>query len=260
MDSGHNAINGGNAQGVYSASGDIMISSGNGGGKKRKGLLVVAVFLMLIAVGAGVAAWVLSQPNNGEGGGDGPSTEIASLQEAYYNDDENGWSQYYSNENKRLTSLYKATEDEDLKTLLKEQLQLLAMFNFDKEDSVFGSNAIIEAYLGGSLDSKVNTVKSKLASIEIVDGYIEEYVQKMTEAINTVTDILVIYSEAGCASSTVEGLYECELPGQYGIDYNKAMNNYSAIYNTITYVLNSAASYYDGLSLGIAGSEEDGNA
>ena len=86
MDSGHNAINSGNAQEVYSSGGDIVLAP-SGGAKKKRWPIVVAVLLFLIAIGAGVGAWIMSQPQGGGNGGSsgGSGTSSNSLREKFNN-------------------------------------------------------------------------------------------------------------------------------------------------------------------------------
>lgn len=58
---------------VVSGGGDVVLAP-SGGVKKKRWPLVVGIVLILIAIGAGVGAWIASQPKGGSGGSGGVSS------------------------------------------------------------------------------------------------------------------------------------------------------------------------------------------
>ena len=246
-----------------SGGGDVILSSPTGNEKKgsKKFIIIILALLVIVGAGVGVGVMMMNKPKSGGGNTNVTDIDIYALRENYYNDSYDEWVNYYNGEKKRLTVLHDKVASTELKELLKEQQQLLEMFNSEREQDVFFSiDAVLEAEVNGNFDSMVLSAKSEVANLEIDDGYVEQYVSKMSEVIELATRIVGLYSGSGCVIDTMEALRQCELSDQYLMEYINTSNSLDTVINEIEYNTSSAITYYEKASRIIMGYKESQNA
>ncbi|MBR3144213.1 hypothetical protein IKF12_03410 [Candidatus Saccharibacteria bacterium] len=234
MDSGHNAINGGNAQGVYSSGGDIVLAP-SGGAKKKRWPIVVAILLFLIAIGAGVGAWFASRPQGGGNGGSGgeSGTSSNSLKGKFNNyanyvlfgkdstDDFNyddisgldpyfmtvgsGINDYLETAQNKYSEFSNAYYDGGGKSKI---VSLAVYFQYYAGSRPLTMQDIINSYVDNGYNSAVDMINNNYTSDVSIRSY-SEYLESEKNLALTWLEVVNNASNAGCISgkTITEGCY-----------------------------------------------------
>ena len=225
MDSGHNAINGGNAQRfrsgaslpVASSNREDIILAPSSSDKKRRTPLIIAIILFVVAVGAGVGAWILGQPSGGGG-----KNNSASVRSAF-----NEYANYIT---KGIDS------DADLD--IKELEEYSEPFSYYEKIKKLGGDS--KEYLK-AVNEKFNTFLKVYGGIYSPIRINDFYYSYFLNSHMSMQDILNLYNEVGIkdAQEEVMNKYFVDIDnGLFGVDY---VDYVSA---ELKYVL-SVLDYYD---------------
>ena len=235
-------VSGSNDAAPVMPSGDdiILTPSSNGATKKRRWPVVVAIVLFIVAIGAGVGAWIASQPwgkgtkdnnnlrryanyvingdeNDNEIGDGYVTNRIYYVADQVYNAEETDFDTFYTEANSLIDNMLKVYNETDVANYLIEQQNMLKAFYIYKK---YDKKITMDYYLGEDYSSLVAGLSEVAKPLEqSTNTYVAIYAEDIIDLTETIAQLWEIYYNAGCSDENVEELLACDLPPEVMNEY-----------------------------------------
>lgn len=220
---------------VVSGEGDVVLAPSNGGGKKRRWPIVVAIVLFVVAIGAGVGAWIASQPWGSGGSGDNILRKYANyvingdennndigdgyvanrvyfIADQVYNAEETEFDLFYENANNLINVSLDVYKDDDVADFLVEQRNMLGVFYIYKK---YDGKITMSDYLEGDYSLLVSEIDIVAESLkQSTNSYVIIYIEDILKLTELIAQLEQIYYNAGCSSKDIDELLACDIPAE----------------------------------------------
>lgn len=154
------------------------------------------------------------------------------------------WSPVYENLNNFLLTMSEKGDD-DFKTLVKDQLATLTMFNVYRELEKYDSQQLIYEYIEGNFVQTERDIRAKLQTLDrTANVYVETYINSMSSFLELSEKIVEAYYADGCKGETVDELGACELSEDAETEIIKLSNSLRSAYDEKEYAIESGIHYY----------------
>lgn len=137
------------------------------------------------------------------------------------------------------------TQQIDETEFTDRQKELLKFFDVSEALSKYDGD-ILQVYVDGGSAEMKKEIASKLAELDKgVIGYVDDYIEKMSDFSRLAGEVIEIFYENGCAGKTVEDLDSCVFAEEVGNSIDEKIIQMRQIQNDVKYTIKAARRFYE---------------